>query len=590
MSCFGSFTSIWIVVVAASRRPGEAPIPVAIAALDVVTGRVLEIGMPKLRGVRHAPFSTGPKALVVSIDTSELVGCHLALGWRVPERIVDLLIEAKNTSNGQTRILVGGIAGAALAFGQPTAGLLVNGSSPGQLRQRLEGVHRLFRAMRSSLDLGRALLRGRYLCAVARIEAVGLPIDQVAIDHLREKWPVIRDRVIEIVDVDFDVYPSGHFSVLAFERWLLRKQIVWPRLSSRHLDLSDVAFREMARTHPVMRPLYDLRSTLTVFDPCALTIGRDGRNRTPIRPFASRTGRNQPSAKASVLGTASWVRHLIAPRAGTGLALLDWQQQEFGIAAALSGDGAMQTAYRSGDPYLALAISTRGSNGPSMEDTTRSHKHLRERFKACALGVQYGMGAPRLARLIDVPEEEALALMRAHKAAYPTFWSWMGDVETSALLHRELKSVFGWRLAVEPDANVRSLCNFPMQANGAEMLRLACCLITEAGIKVCAPIHDAVLIEAPLGALDATVHAAQRMMADASATVLDGFALRTSVKVARAPDRWIEPRGQVVWSAVKAALGDRTRPARQRHTTWSPANPRPISLYDYKKDSCHEPD
>jgi len=35
---------------------------------------------------------------------------------------------------------------------------------------------------------------------------------------------------------------------------------------------------------------------------------------------------------------------------------------------------------------------------------------------------------------------------------------------------------------------------FPVQR--AEMLRLACCLGTENGIRICAPIHDAVLITA----------------------------------------------------------------------------------------------
>ena len=38
-----------------------------------------------------------------------------------------------------------------------------------------------------------------------------------------------------------------------------------------------------------------------------------------------------------------------------GLAYIDYCQQEFGIAAALSGDTAMKQAYRSGDPYLAFA-------------------------------------------------------------------------------------------------------------------------------------------------------------------------------------------------------------------------------------------
>ena len=36
------------------------------------------------------------------------------------------------------------------------------------------------------------------------------------------------------------------------------------------------------------------------------------------------------------------------------MAYVDWSQQEFGIAASLSGDAAMMDAYRSGDPYLAF--------------------------------------------------------------------------------------------------------------------------------------------------------------------------------------------------------------------------------------------
>jgi hypothetical protein len=34
------------------------------------------------------------------------------------------------------------------------------------------------------------------------------------------------------------------------------------------------------------------------------------------------------------------------------------------------------------------------------------------------------------------------------------------------------------------------------------MLRLACCLATERGVRVAAPIHDALLVEAPIEDLD----------------------------------------------------------------------------------------
>ena len=42
-----------------------------------------------------------------------------------------------------------------------------------------------------------------------------------------------------------------------------------------------------------------------------------------------------------------------------------------------------------------------------------------------------------------------------------------------------------------------------MQANGAEMLRIACCFGTERGVRISAPVHDAILIEAPIDEIEA---------------------------------------------------------------------------------------
>src|SRR5258707_14438989 len=84
-------------------------------------------------------------------------------------------------------------------------------------------------------------------------------------------------------------------------------------------------------------------------------VGADGRNRCLLSPFRSRTGRNQPSNTRFIFGPGSWMRGLIVPEPGWGVAYLDWEQQEFGIAAYLSGDPNMIAAYESGDPYLAFA-------------------------------------------------------------------------------------------------------------------------------------------------------------------------------------------------------------------------------------------
>jgi hypothetical protein len=97
-----------------------------------------------------------------------------------------------------------------------------------------------------------------------------------------------------------------------------------------------------------------------------------------------------------------------------------------------------------------------------------------------------------------------------------------------------------------------------MQANGAEMLRLACCLATERDIEVCAPVHDAILICAPFERLDADIAAARADMAEASRIVLSGFELATDVKVVRWPDRYMDPRGAVMWDRVVQLIGRRS--------------------------------
>ena len=93
-----------------------------------------------------------------------------------------------------------------------------------------------------------------------------------------------------------------------------------------------------------------------------------------------------------------------------------------------------------------------------------------------------------------------------------------------------------------------------MQANGAEMLRLACCLATERGIEVCAPVHDAVLIAAPQYRIDEDVADMRNVMREASAVVLNGFELATDAKTISYPGRYSDQRGEVMWRRVMSVL------------------------------------
>ncbi len=61
------------------------------------------------------------------------------------------------------------------------------------------------------------------------------------------------------------------------------------------------------------------------------------------------------------------------------------------------------------------------------------------------------------------------------------------------------------------------------------MLHLACIAATEQGVNVCGPVHDTLLIEAPLAELDATIWTTQQAMREASMIVTGGFELRSDV-------------------------------------------------------------
>ena len=136
---------------------------------------------------------------------------------------------------------------------------------------------------------------------------------------------------------------------------------------------------------------------------------------------------------------------MIKPAESWGIAYIDWSQQEFGIAAALSGDEAMMRAYASGDPYLEFA---KLAGAVPADATKKSHPDERKLFKATVLAVQYGMGAEALAERIQQPVIVAKDLLRKHRQTFQVFWEWSDRNVDYALLHNRLWTVFGWQIQV----------------------------------------------------------------------------------------------------------------------------------------------
>jgi DNA polymerase family A len=562
------YREIWLVDFEFEAGTGERPVPVCLCAHELRSGREVR---QWLYGVPNPvpPYPTDAGSLFVAFYASAELGCHLALGWPMPERILDLYVEFRCGTNGLTVPAGNGLIGALTAHGLDAMGAgekkelqeaIGNGTWRGRYSlleilnycmSDVDALARLLPMMAPRIDLPRALLRGRFMAAAALMEHNGTPIDVPMLDKLRRYWALIQDKLIERIDIDYGVFEGRTFKLDRFEAWLARAGIPWPRLETGRLDLNDDTFRQMARIYPAVAPLRELRSSLADLRLNALVAGHDNRNRTILSAFQARTGRNQPSSSRYIFGPSVWIRSLIKPPPGMAIAYIDYGQQEFAIAAKLSGDSNMLAAYASGDPYLTFGKQAGAIPADGTRDT---HGSVRELFKTTALAVLYGMEAQGLALRIDQPTIIARDLLRAHHETYRIFWRWSDAVVDHAKLTGELHTCFGWTLHGCCGANPRSLRNFQMQAHGAEMLRLSCCLATERGIEVCAPVHDALLIAAPIGEIEEAVAATREAMAEASRIVLDGFQVRTDVKITRYPDRFSDPRGTRMWNVVSQLI------------------------------------
>jgi DNA polymerase-1 len=561
--------SIWAVDFEYAAAEGDHPRPLCVVAHDLQSGRRLRQWLDG-DSAAECPYDTDAESLFLAYYASAEIGCHLQLGWPIPARIIDLCAEFKCATSGLDMPHGRGLTAAMMFYGlrgtfgaeeKKSMQTLAAGGGPYDAAQRqalldycesdVVALGRLWPAMVAGIDTPRALIRGRYMAALAQVERCGIPLDAEALQALRKNWETIKPQLISEVDGAYGIYDGETFSMARFEAYLAARGIAWPRTPSGKLETREDTFRDQAKLHPELQELRELRATVSRLKLFDLAVGADGRNRTLLGAFGSKTGRNQPSNTKYIFGPATWVRHLIRPAPGMAIAYIDYSQQEFAAAAALSGDQAMMQAYESGDCYLAFA---RMAGAVPPDATKKSHETERDRYKRCALAVQYGMQAESLANSIGLPKVYGRDLLNQHKRTFPRFWKWVGDVASTAAARRLLRAPFGWKLNVTAATKGTTLQNWPCQAAGAEMLRLAIIGAVERGIRVCAPVHDALLIEATSEDIEEHVRQTCELMGQASRAVLNGTTVRTDTKIIRYPERYTESRGATIWRRLQALI------------------------------------
>jgi hypothetical protein len=426
----------------------------------------------------------------------------------------------------------------------------------------------------NNIGLDIALFWGEFVGALAKMEHRGVPIDMEIFPQLADKqaWAFVRDAMVPQIDAKYGVHVRDkkgewHFSMELFAKYLAQggpeddprtwRPIGWPLTDKGKLSTKRKTFENMTKGHPQLEALRQLRHTRDKMRKIKLAVGADGRNRTVLWPFKSKSSRTQPKASEWIFCPAVFLRSLIKPGPGMALAYVDWSSMEFMVAASLSRDPVMIAFYQSGDPYLSFAIRV-GAAPPWA--TKKTHSDLRDLYKTGLLAIQYGIGPETLATRLGISLFAAHEMVRQHHEIFAVYWQWVDDWLQHALSTGVMWTTLNWQCRTGiTEFNDRSIQNFVVQACSADMLRIVIVWADRLGLRLLAPVHDALLLEAPIGRIEADVALLREIMRRASRIVLNPTAegtleLRSDVKTICYPDRYTDRRGDAIWADMVALL------------------------------------
>jgi DNA polymerase I-like protein with 3'-5' exonuclease and polymerase domains len=171
----------------------------------------------------------------------------------------------------------------------------------------------------------------------------------------------------------------------------------------------------------------------------------------------------------------------------------------------LSGDTALLEAFNSDDLYLELARRMGVVPKDAKRHQSPEIELMRQCFKAVVLGLSYGMGAHSLAGAVyaevnrkskimtfEDAKERADAIYAWHKAAFRRYWEFLQGRADVTRRTGIAKSLDNWLYFADMQTPQTRLLNFPMQSNGAVMLRRAMMsLAQETDIGITCSLHDA---------------------------------------------------------------------------------------------------
>ena len=205
------------------------------------------------------------------------------------------------------------------------------------------------------------------------------------------------ESVINEFNKKIDLFEDGKLKYEKFEKLIRRLGFLdtWPRnFKNNKLSMNKKTIEDRYSHIPELQLFLELQKLNRMTLLSGSNIGEDGRSRTSLFMFKTKTGRCAPSTALYPFSASKWARNFMKPALGARLFYLDYAQQEVAIQGALSNDKNMMDAYSSGDVYVWTAkqcgkIPKHISNEEAA-DEQGPYVETRDIFKQLFLANNYG--------------------------------------------------------------------------------------------------------------------------------------------------------------------------------------------------------
>jgi DNA polymerase I len=266
----------------------------------------------------------------------------------------------------------------------------------------------------------------------------------------------------------------------------------------------------------------------------------DGRIYAQYNPLGAVSGRFSSSGpNLQQINRAGAMRGAFCALPGRVLVILDYSQLELRVAALLSRDGTMLTAFMAGEDLHVQTASI--VLRKSLEEVTKGD---RQTAKAVNFGLLFGQRAKGLVAYaranygVVLTLEQAEQIRRRFFAHCQGLAHWHAQAQLHAPFVLEGRTLLGRRRLPTPDADdwdkFQLLINHPVQGTAADGYKRALVRLhaeLPPGVLIIGCVHDEVILEAP-ETLGVTVKEwARKVMVEEMGAILPGVPIEVEGKV-----------------------------------------------------------